>query len=133
MGAPYSRGIHYPSPNLYTNGPAILLCLHFLLARLSRRPPLATKQVTSAVCHLQRSFKVADAFYIDGPITIATGAMFELEDWCAELREGHTDQTGTICFDVTPRAYMCFSVQCTLTGNTHGNRGNCRYSLIPLV
>lgn len=35
LGAPYSQGIHYPSPNLYTNGPALVLCLHFLPAWLS--------------------------------------------------------------------------------------------------
>lgn len=80
MEAPYSQGIHYPSPNLYTNGPAILLCLHFLPARLSRFPPLATKQVTSAVCHRQRSFKVAGALRVDRPITITSTATFELED-----------------------------------------------------
>lgn len=80
LGAPYSQGIHYPSPNLYTNGPAILLCLHFLPARLPLSPPLATKLVASEVCHLRRSFKVADTFYADGPITITTTATFEIED-----------------------------------------------------
>lgn len=80
LGAPYSQGIHYPSPNLYTNGPAILLCLHFLPVQLSRSPPLAMKLVASEVCHLQRSFKVTDAFYVDGPITITTMATFVIED-----------------------------------------------------
>lgn len=79
-GAPYSQGIHYPSPNLYTNGPAILLCLHFLPARLPRSAPLATELVASEVCHLRRSFKVADSFYVDGPITITTTATFQIED-----------------------------------------------------
>lgn len=37
--AAYIRGIHYPGPNLYTNGPAILLCLHFLHPLASRRSP----------------------------------------------------------------------------------------------
>lgn len=78
MEAPYSRGIHYPSPNLYTNGPAILLCLHFLPAQLSRFPPLAMMPVTSAVCHLQRSFKVGDMLYVDRPITAT--ATFVISD-----------------------------------------------------
>lgn len=83
LGAPYSQGIHYPSPNLYTNGPAILLCLHFLPAWLSLSLSLyisLAKLVALQVCHLQRFLKVADTFYGDGPITITTTTTFEIED-----------------------------------------------------
>lgn len=69
-------GIHYPGPNLYTDGPAVLLCLHFLPARLAGFPPLAA----TPVCHLPRSPKVADAFYVDEAITVGAGAAFAMED-----------------------------------------------------
>lgn len=84
LGAPYSQGIHYPSPNLYTNGPAILLCLHFLPTQpspfLSLCPPLVPQPVASEVCHLQRSFKVTDKLSFDGPIAVATTTTSELGD-----------------------------------------------------
>lgn len=44
---------------------------------LSLPPPLAMKLVASEVCHPQRSFKVADMFYVDGPITITTTTTFD--------------------------------------------------------
>lgn len=70
-------GIHYPGPNLYTNGPAILFCLHFPPAPLARFPPLAAD---TPVCHLPRSFKVAGAFYVDEAITVSAGAAVVMED-----------------------------------------------------
>lgn len=70
-------GIHYPGPNLYTNEPAILFCLHFPPAPLARFPPLAAD---TPVCHLPRSFKVAGAFYVDEAITVSAGAAVVMED-----------------------------------------------------
>lgn len=45
--------------------------------------PLSTTLVASEVCHRRRSFKVAEAFYVDGPITITTTTTtttLEMED-----------------------------------------------------
>lgn len=69
--APHGRCIHYPGPNLYTNGPPDLLCLHFpmpgLLSLAHLSPP--SRWALRFVIFL-RSFKVADTLRRDGPITI---------------------------------------------------------------
>lgn len=75
LGAPCSWGIHYPSPNLYTNGPAILLCLHFSslpssFYETSGFRGLSSSEVLQGCRH----------FFIDGLIIIRITATFEMED-----------------------------------------------------
>lgn len=48
--------------------------------RLSRFPLLATTPAPLPLCHRRRSSKVADAFSVDEPITVGTGAACAMED-----------------------------------------------------
>lgn len=97
--APHGRCIHYPGPNLYTNGPPDLLCLHFpmpgLLSLAHLSPP--SRWPLRFVIFL-RSFKVADTLRRDGPITITATIRGGRETVC--WVEGHIVQEELYVFEL---------------------------------